>query len=199
MPTEVDELLAAARDALAERGYDALRVEDVLRAAGLSTRAFYRHFSGKAALFLALFEQESARADQRLRTRVEQARDPETAVREWVRGVLALAYDARLAKRAQLFAGEQGALARRFPDEVHKLTRRQLEPLEDAIADGKARGVFVDAHPVHDARAIHHLCSGLMADRLNGGSTMSHTDALALATRFALNTLRSNTRSGMDT
>ena len=50
---ELDGLLAAARDVLAERGYDGLRVEDVLREAGLSTRAFYRHFSGKADCALA--------------------------------------------------------------------------------------------------------------------------------------------------
>jgi AcrR family transcriptional regulator len=194
--TELDDLLTAARKALAERGYDGLRVEDVLQEAGLSTRAFYRHFSGKAALFLALFEQESVRADQRLRARVERAGNPVAAVQEWVAGVLVLAYDPRLAKRSQLFAGDQGALARRFPDEVRKLTRRQLEPLEDAIADGKSRGLFPGAHPVNDARAIHHLCSGLMADRLNGASTISYADAIALATRFALHALRAATSEG---
>lgn len=190
---ELENLLLAARQVLNARGYDGLRVEDVLLEAGVSTRAFYRHFSGKAALFLALFEQESVRADQRLRARLDRAGGPIEAVTEWLSGVLALAYDPRLAKRSHLFAGEQGALARRFPEEVHKLTRRQLEPLEDAIADGKAAGLFPHAHPVHDARAIHHLCSGLMSDRLNGTSTMTHTQALALATRFALHALKADT------
>src|SRR3954466_195518 len=104
---EREELLLAAREVLAERRNYGLRVEDVLQRAGLSTRAFYRHFSGKAALFLALFEEESLRADQRLRARMERATDPADAVRQWVGGVLALAYQARLAKRSQLFAGEQ--------------------------------------------------------------------------------------------
>ncbi len=190
---EFDDLLSAAREVLAERGYDGLRVEDVLAQAGLSTRAFYRHFSGKSALFLALFEQESVRADQRLRARLERAGGPAQAVREWVAGMLALAYDSRLAKRSHLFAGDQGMLARRFPDEVDKLTRRQLAPLEDAIADGQAAGLFPSAHCVNDARAIHHLCSGLIADRLNGTSTMTHTQAVALATRFALHALTADT------
>jgi AcrR family transcriptional regulator len=190
--SELEELLSAARGVLAERGYDGLRVEDVLREAGLSTRAFYRHFSGKAALFLVLFEQESVRANQRLRTRLERAGDASAAVTEWIAGVLALAFDSRLAKRARLFAGDQGALARRFPEEVHKLTTRQLEPLEDAIAAGKAAGLFPGAHPVNDARAIHHLCSGLMDDRLNGTSSLSYADAVALATRFAIHALQAD-------
>lgn len=187
--TELDDLLAAAHRVLHERGYDGLRVEDVLREAGLSTRAFYRHFSGKSALFLSMFEQESMRADQHLRGRLARAGDPASAVREWVRAVLALAYDPRLARRARLFAGEQGALARRFPEEVDRLTRRQIAPLEDAIAAGRATGVFPGADAKTDARAIHHLCSGLIADRLNGATTLSRAGAVDVATRFALRAL----------
>ena len=191
--SELDALLMAARDVLEERGYDGLRVEDILREAGLSTRAFYRHFSGKDALFLSLFEQESARADLRLRTRVEQAGGPVEAVREWVTAVLAVVYDPRLAKRAQLFAGERGSLARRFPEEIDRLNRRQLEPLEAAIEAGRTGGAFPFADPANDARAIHHLCNGLIDDHLYGATTLSRSDAVALATRFALGALRAPT------
>jgi len=197
--SEFDALLTAARHVLAERGYDGLRVDDVLQHAGLSTRAFYRHFSGKAALYLALFEEESVRADERLRSRLAQATTPAAKVREWVTSVLALAYDDRLAGRSKLFAGERGALARRFPEEVDRLMHRQLKPLEDAIAAGKALGDFPDAHPVNDARAIHHLCSGLIGDRLEDVSAMSQDDAVGLAIRFALNTLEAGTRSEVST
>ncbi|MEY2422082.1 MAG: hypothetical protein QOI95_2149 [Acidimicrobiaceae bacterium] len=191
--SELDALLIAARDVLDERGYAGLRVEDVLREAGLSTRAFYRHFSGKDALFLALFEQESMRADLRLRARVEQPDGPVEAVREWIEAVLAVVYEPRLAKRALLFAGERGSLARRFPEEIDRLTRRQLEPLEAAIEAGRADGTFPSAHPANDARAIHHLCSGLINDRLYGATSLSRADAVALATRFALNALGAQT------
>jgi AcrR family transcriptional regulator len=187
--SELDVLLSAAREVLAERGYDGLRVEDVLREAGLSTRAFYRHFSGKAALFLALFEQESARADQRLRARVDQASGPEEAVREWIDSVLSVVYDPRLAKRARLFAGERGSLAHRFPEEIHELNVRQLQPLQDAIAAGVAAGVFSTNDPVADARAIHHVCAGLINDRLYASTALTRAEAVALATRFALGAL----------
>jgi AcrR family transcriptional regulator len=193
--SELDGLVAAARAVLAERGYDGLRVEDVLQRAGLSTRAFYRHFAGKSALFLHLFEEESMRADQRLRARVEQAEGPDDAVREWVTAVLGVVYDPRLAKRARLFAGEQGSLARRFPEEIDRLSGRQRQPLEHAIEAGRADGLFPDADPITDARAIQHLCSGLINDHLYGATTLSRSDAVALATRFALTTLQSGGQS----
>jgi AcrR family transcriptional regulator len=188
--SELDELVLAARAVLAERGYEGLRVEDVLERAGLSTRAFYRHFAGKSALFLHLFEEESMRADQRLRARIEQAKGPLEAVREWVVAVLGVVYEPRLAKRARLFAGEQGSLARHFPEEIERLNRRQLEPLEQAIEAGRAEGLFPGANPVTDARAIQHVCSGLINDRLYGPTALSRDEAVAVATRFALGALR---------
>jgi AcrR family transcriptional regulator len=187
---ELDELVSAARAVLAERGYEGLRVEDVLDRAGLSTRAFYRHFAGKSALFLHLFEEESMRADQRLRARMDQTTGPVEAVHEWVASVLSVVYEPRLAKRARLFAGDQGSLARRFPEEIDRLNRRQLAPLERAIEAGRADGVFPEADPTTDARAIQHLCSGLINDRLYGPAPLSRNDAIALATRFALGALQ---------
>ena len=121
---------------------------------------------------------------------MDQASGPVEAVREWVAAVLAVVYEPRLAKRARLFAGEQGSLARRFPEEIDRLNRRQLEPLERAIEAGHANGVFPAADPSTDARAIQHLCSGLINDRLYGPTALSRDQAVALATRFALGALQ---------
>ena len=66
-----------------------------------------------------------------------------------------------------------------------------LEPLEAAISEGRESGAFPDADSQRDALAIHHLCTGLMVDRLLGiGDGLSRDDAVALVTRFALTTLR---------
>src|SRR5262245_9678432 len=53
-------LLRAARRVFLRRGYSETRVEDVLRAARLSTRAFYRVHASKDELFVALFARSSA-------------------------------------------------------------------------------------------------------------------------------------------
>ena len=187
---EMQLLLAAAEAVLARGGYEGLRVDDVLDEAGLSTRALYRHFHGKSELFLALFDREAARAGDRLRRKVAAA-TPAKKVETWVAATLALAYDARLAGRTRVFLVERQVIASEFPDDVARCVRLQLAPLEEAIEEGRASGAFPAAEPERDALAIHHLCSGLMTDKLLGTTSMTRDHAVALATRFALATLRS--------
>jgi AcrR family transcriptional regulator len=191
---EVRRLLAAAEAVLARTGYDGLRVDDVLAEAGLSTRAFYRHFAGKSELFLALFDRETDRAQERLRARVEREPTPDTQVRAWIAGSLGLAYDARLAPRTRLFALDGQLVARAFPAETEQCVASQLQPLVAAVARGRDVGAFVHADPERDARAIHHVCAGLMRDRLLGIGTLTRDDAIALATGVALQFLHADGR-----
>jgi AcrR family transcriptional regulator len=51
-----DAILASALDLFARRGYGAVRVEDVARAAGVSRTTFYNHFSEREEILAALFE-----------------------------------------------------------------------------------------------------------------------------------------------
>lgn len=48
------QLLAAAEQLMADRGYLAVRLEDIGAAAGVSGPAIYRHFAGKEALLVEL-------------------------------------------------------------------------------------------------------------------------------------------------
>jgi AcrR family transcriptional regulator len=188
---EVEKLLAAAEVALADQGYAGLRVDDVLDAAGLSTRAFYRHFRGKSELFVALFDREMTQAQQRLGSKIARASTPDAKVEAWAAATLALAYDRRLSGRTRLFLVERQVIAREFPDEIARCIRMMLAPLEAAIEEGRGSGAFPGADPQRDALAIHHLCTGLMVDRLLGiGDALGRDDAVALVTRFALTTLR---------
>jgi hypothetical protein len=65
-----------------------------------------------------------------------------------------------------------------------------VAPLEEAIRAGRDAGVFPGADTSRDALAIHQLCSGLLQDALLGLGDLSRAEATALATRFALTTLR---------
>ena len=53
-------LLKAARTVFARRGYRGASLEEIAEEAGFSTGAVYSNFSGKADLFLALFEEHLA-------------------------------------------------------------------------------------------------------------------------------------------
>jgi AcrR family transcriptional regulator len=183
---ELARILDAAEAVLASGGYDGLRVDDVLEAAGLSTRAFYRHFKGKSELFVALIDREMAGANERLGARLRRAGGPEEQVRAWVSATVALAYDPRLAARTRLFFVGNETLATEFPVELERCVRMLLEPLEAAISAGVDAGVFHTDDPEADAVAIHHLCTGLMSDRLMGTGSMTRERAVALSERFAL-------------
>jgi AcrR family transcriptional regulator len=187
---EVDQLLRAAERVLARQGYAGLRVDDVLAEAHLSTRAFYRHFRGRSELFLTLFDQETARSEERLAAKIGAHGRPEDQVRAWIDANLALAFDARLARRTRLFLVERAAMVREFRDEVRRCVSTMVAPLEQAIAAGRDAGVFPGADPPRDALAIQQLCAGLLQDELLGLGELSRVEARELVTRFALTTLR---------
>ena len=52
-------LTAGLADAIAEKGYAAATIADVVRHARVSKRTFYEHFADKEACFLALYSESS--------------------------------------------------------------------------------------------------------------------------------------------
>lgn len=79
-------ILQAGREVFAERGYDAPKVEDVARAAGISRAAFYLHFKSLDELLEAIFRREmrwQLRRYQTLSWAILQDRDK---TRAWIEG-----------------------------------------------------------------------------------------------------------------
>lgn len=74
------QLLAAAESLMAERGYPAVRLEDIGAAAGISGPAIYRHFPSKEALLVELLVGISTRLLDGARTVVAGAPDAGTAL-----------------------------------------------------------------------------------------------------------------------
>ena len=67
-------LLAAARDVFAASGFSEASIADVVARAEASVGSLYHHFGGKADLYLALFEDYSARQEERASAAVRAAR-----------------------------------------------------------------------------------------------------------------------------
>jgi AcrR family transcriptional regulator len=59
-------LLAAGRRLFAERGYEGVSAEEVVRAAGVTRGALYHHFGGKAELLDAVYEQLEREVTERI-------------------------------------------------------------------------------------------------------------------------------------
>jgi AcrR family transcriptional regulator len=68
-------LLAAAREVFTTEGYAQAGVTDIVNRAGASVGSLYHHFSGKADLYLTLFEELNNDHAERTRAAVRRARD----------------------------------------------------------------------------------------------------------------------------
>jgi AcrR family transcriptional regulator len=182
---EARSLVEAALTVLRRNGAAGLTVADVLTEAGLSTRAFYRHFASKDALLLALFDADTEAVRTRVDAAIDSASDPHAALCAWVDQLLALAYSPRRSRRTQVLWTEGRRLQLEFPDEFGRIFAGALAPLEALLEAGRANGAFPDTDPPRDARAIHAVTWDLVESRLGGG-TDDLASARAQVLRFCL-------------
>jgi AcrR family transcriptional regulator len=87
-------ILRAVAELVAERGYNNLTVELIVKRAHVSYKTFYKHFSGTEESFLALFDRAFESAERTIRERLDaEAGDwPEqvaVALRTWIELILA--------------------------------------------------------------------------------------------------------------
>jgi AcrR family transcriptional regulator len=100
----------ATIDIAAERGYQALKVRDIVRDAEVSTRAYYEHFSSKEDCFLQAYDLISRRATRRLIAAAggehNWRKRPYLVFKEFVRGLESEPASARVALVEAYAAGE---------------------------------------------------------------------------------------------
>ena len=69
-------LLEAVGGAVAEKGYAATTIDDIVRGAGVSKKTFYEHFQDKLGAFLAAYEAASDELYEHVRVAQDAASDP---------------------------------------------------------------------------------------------------------------------------
>jgi AcrR family transcriptional regulator len=74
-------LVSVARERFAERGYSATSVEEIIQGAGVARGALYHHFSGKDALFRAVYDVVQADVATRVVAAALAVPEPWAAVR----------------------------------------------------------------------------------------------------------------------
>jgi AcrR family transcriptional regulator len=86
---EVRRILDAAFAVIGRRGIGSkARVADIVSAAGVSNDTFYRHFSSKDSLIVALLEDGTERLVSYITHQMQKVATPEEKVRSWVEGML---------------------------------------------------------------------------------------------------------------
>jgi AcrR family transcriptional regulator len=121
-----ERLLAAAVEVFVDQGYEGARVQDIARAAGLTTGAIYANFRGKGDL---LFDAMGARAGVEMDAMLMAAR--ETHVRE----LLELLGDRLVQPRDQIPLLLDAVAAARRDDELATALRNRLGQREQVLSD----------------------------------------------------------------
>lgn len=179
---EVRRLIEAGYAVMRQTGTLDPRVTDIVREAGLSNQAFYRHFRGKDELLVAILDDGQRQLVDYLRHRMARAQTPDARVRAWIDGVMAQARNAAAADNTRPFAINSARLADRFPEEVARSREIVVRPLRDAVAEAGG-----DAQ--RDADAIYHLAMGCMNDALVARRRPSRADIEHLE-QFVIGALR---------
>jgi AcrR family transcriptional regulator len=156
---EVRRLIDAAYAVMRGTGDIEPRVADVVKAAGLSNQAFYRHFKSKDALLLAVLTDGRRRMVETLTARMARVDDGAPRIAAWIEGVLAQARNREAAENTRPFVVNGLRIADRFPVEWNASRDVLLAPLRDAVA---AAG----GDPARDPDALYHLAFGAMESAL---------------------------------
>lgn len=184
------ELTQAALDLLAQRGFDAVTVDEIVTAAGVSKRTFFRYFASKEDVVVQFLAEMGASMRAELASRPPQE-PPSVALRNTVRvSIDACAGDTERALRVvQLILGTPALLARflerqaQWRDELAtELTRRlHLDPAGDLypqLAAGTALAAFdtvlqrwSDSDGSEDPATLTNRAFAVIAPALDGRHT----------------------------
>jgi AcrR family transcriptional regulator len=164
---EQQRIVRAAYTLIQRDGSKATSVHDILREAGLSTRAFYRHFRSKDELVLEMYRVDCDRVNATLVAAVAAAPDPVAALTAWIDQNLAVVYDARRLRHAVVLSSAEVASAEGFTEVKNAGLAAQRTPLVALLRDGHDQGVFPYTDPETDALAIQAVVGAHMRARLD--------------------------------
>jgi TetR/AcrR family fatty acid metabolism transcriptional regulator len=140
------QIIEAAIEVFAEKGFHAARVSDVARRAGVADGTIYLYFKSKDDLLLSIFEQKMDELIDGVRAAIAVHDDPRDKLRAFA------AFHFGLVERHRA-AAEVLQVELRLSNKFLKEYRPQklwlyLGVLEDILRDGQARGLFrEDAEP----------------------------------------------------
>jgi AcrR family transcriptional regulator len=182
---DVPRLVAAGRKLQHRDGAADRTSADVLTEAGLSTRAFYRHFASKSDLLLAIYDNEVDRYTPRLQRRLDAATTARAGLEAWIDELLAAGFEPRRGERTRAMFTWAVPLQQEFPVEFAAVRDALTGPLEAVLEAGRADGSFPNAEPRRHAQFIRALTWELVEERLSG-ATIEVAAAREEVLRFCL-------------
>jgi AcrR family transcriptional regulator len=168
-PERRQRILAAAAELVAERGYHEVGMSDIGAAAGIVGSGIYRHFDGKSAVLVALFDRVIDDLTRGAAQILSRGLEPEQTLRELIAAHVRITLDDRMLMR--VYHNEIASLP---AEDNRRLRRKQriyieewvhiLDVLRPEVDDAAARAlVHAGIGAVHSTL---FYSSGLPAGRL---------------------------------
>jgi AcrR family transcriptional regulator len=193
-----DEERSGERARIVEAAYRCLRDSDgasasvgrILAEAGLSTRAFYRHFGSKDDLLIALFRRDADAFTAEMCAAAAAAASPADALRRSVHGTLRLTSDPRRRRRVLLMVSEEVVRARGYAAERARVDAAAKALIAGIVERGRATGDFPAVRDVAaDADCIGALLRHAVDEQLARPSPDGARAAADRVVGFALRAL----------
>lgn len=173
------QLLTAAATLMAERGFQAVRLEDIGAAAGVSGPAIYRHFAGKEALLVELLVEISTRLLSGAQAVVAEAAGDDAAALE---ALIEFHLDFALGEPDLIRIQDRDLanLPATAQKQVRRAQRRYVE-IWVAVLCRLHAGLAED-----DARVMAHAVFGLLNSTAHSSTTRGSRAVLRAMTRAAV-------------
>ena len=156
-------IIDAAYGCLSEPHSGPIPVAAILQRAGVSTRAFYRHFASKDELFLAMLRRETDALAERLDRVVEHhAGDAAQQLGAWIEGMFGLIHDDQTRLHFSVIDSDEVRAARGYRETRDRAHADRERSLVEILRRGRDDGSFPLAEPEKDAMAINAIISRVM-------------------------------------
>ena len=150
-------LLEAARYLMWEAGGPSFTVTQVVAASGASLKSFYRCFSSKDELLVALFEDDARRGARRAGRHGRRRGRALERLRPWWSGCSASSPSTADSRMPPRWCGSTCAWPSRIPTELRAVLHPFVAVFADVLRDAQARGAVRPGDPRRDARTLFHL------------------------------------------
>ena len=181
-------IIEAAYTCLSEPHSGPIPVAAILQRAGVSTRAFYRHFGSKDELFLAMLREESdALADRLDRIADEAPGSPIDQLKAWIIAMFGLVYDAKVRMHLTVIDSDEVRAAKGYRETREQAHADRERSLVEILRRGRADGSFPLTNPERDAIAISAVVSREMSQPPGESGGLERAQARVLD--FALRAL----------
>jgi AcrR family transcriptional regulator len=170
---------------LMDKSERVVSVQEILESAGLSTRAFYRHFASKDELVLTMYRTDNERVAEALWTATGSEPDAWAALRLWVEISLSVVFDQGPERHSRVLGSAEVKSAAGWAQEFLDGIDRHTASLEALLRRGALEGRFGGTEEHKDAQVLFGATQHFNAVRMKSTDVIDREGAIEAIMRAA--------------